>query len=86
VVERTNEGWLAGLDFRRLGVEEGGEGLEFRGKMAGCGFHGWGCRFLTLAHRCHHSLQLPLITPQGELQQQCLHSDLRWLLAGSLLI
>lgn len=29
-VECTNEEWLGGLDFGRLGVEEGGEGLEFR--------------------------------------------------------
>lgn len=26
MVERTNEGWLAELDFGRLGVEERGEG------------------------------------------------------------
>jgi len=29
------------LDFGRLGVQQGSEGLEFGGKMVGCGFHGW---------------------------------------------
>jgi hypothetical protein len=33
------------LDFGRLGVKQGSEGLEFGGKIAGCGFHGWGCDF-----------------------------------------
>ena len=28
MVERTNEEWLAELDFGKLGVEEGSEGLE----------------------------------------------------------
>ncbi len=32
MAERTNEEWLAELDFRRLGVEEGSEGLEFLGE------------------------------------------------------
>jgi len=41
VVERANEGWLAELDFGRLGVEEGGEGLEVGGKVAGGVFYGW---------------------------------------------
>ena len=27
------------LDFGRLGVEKGGEGLEFGGEVGGCGFH-----------------------------------------------
>ena len=47
------------LDCLRLGVpvlrpyrtkcEEGGEGLEFRGKVGGCVSHGWGCDFLPPA-------------------------------------
>jgi len=45
VAERTNEEWLAELDFGRLGVEEGGEGLEFWGKIAGRAVYGWGCGF-----------------------------------------
>jgi len=34
------------LDFGRVGVEEGGEELEFRGKVIGRVFHSWGCDFL----------------------------------------
>ena len=45
MAERTNEEWLAELDFGRLGVEEGSEGLEVGGKVVGCVFHGWGCGF-----------------------------------------
>lgn len=45
MVERTNEEWLAGLDFGRLGVGEGGEGLEFGGKVVGGVFYGWGCDY-----------------------------------------
>jgi hypothetical protein len=33
------------LDFGRLGVEEGDEGLEFWRKMAGEVFHGQACGF-----------------------------------------
>jgi len=41
VAERANEEWLAGLGFGRLGIEEGGEGLELGGKAGGWVFYGW---------------------------------------------